>query len=233
VLDHVSANLTRFQTRLAGEDKQKLEAHLEAIRDIERRLDSGALLGCSPLELPASFDEDSNDNFPQVVDLQSKLIARAFACDQTRVATLQWSRSVGGERMTWLGITRGHHDISHDGDSNTDSLEQLTQINVWYAEQFALLLDELAAVPEGGETMLDHCLVLWVNELGRGNSHSRDKMPFVMAGSANHYFQTNRLLRYDEDSHSNLLVSLCNAMGVPTTTFGNPAYCTGPLRLLV
>ena len=81
--------------------------------------------------------------------------------------------------------------------------------------------------------MLDHTVVLWVNELGRGNSHSRTKIPFVMAGSANGYFQTNRFLRYDNDPHSNLLVSICNAMGVETNTFGNPEWVSGPLRMLV
>ena len=233
VLDYVNANLTRFEARLGGEDREKLAIHLEAVREIERRLESGALAGCSQPTLPGTFDVRNNDNFPQVVDLQSKLIARAFACDQTRVATVQWSRSVGGTRMTWLGVTRGHHDLSHDGDSNADTLEQITQINIWYAEQFAALLDELKAVPEGDGTLLDHTLVVWVNELGRGNSHSRTKIPFVLAGSANGYFRTDRFLQYDGDSHSNLLVSICNAMGVETTTFGNPAYATGPLRMLV
>jgi hypothetical protein len=106
-------------------------------------------------------------------------------------------------------------------------------VNVWYAEQFAALLDELDAVPEGDGTLLDHTVVLWGNELGRGNSHARTKIPFVMAGGANGYFRTNRFLQYDNDSHSNLLVSICNAMGMETTTFGNPAYCQGPLRMLV
>ncbi len=234
VLDYVGANLSRLQGKLGGEDRDKLGAHLEAIQDIERRLTSGSLAGCSkPPDPDPALNARSNDSFPAVVDLQTKLLVRAMACDQTRVATLQWSRSVGGTRMTWLGLDRGHHDYSHDGDSVTDTIEALTQINVWYAEQFAALLDELKAVPEGSGTMLDHSLVVWVNELGRGNSHSREKIPIVMAGSANGYFQTNRFLQYDKDPHNNLLVSICNAMGVQTSTFGNPAYATGPLARLV
>lgn len=232
VLDYVSTNLTRVQGQLGGEDRDKLGAHLQAVRDIERRLETTGFAGCTQPDAPSDLNHRDNDSYPEVVDLQSKLLARAFACDQTRIATLQWSRSVGGTRMTWLGLDRGHHDFSHDGDSAVDTIESLTRINVWYAEQFALLLDELKAVTEGDGTLLDHTVVLWGNELGRGNSHSRTKIPFVMAGSANGYFRTNRFLQYSGDSHSNLLVSICNAMGVETDTFGNPAYASGPLRLL-
>jgi len=81
--------------------------------------------------------------------------------------------------------------------------------------------------------MLDNTVVLWGNELGKGNSHSHTKVPFVLAGGAGGYWPTGRLLRYDGDPHDNLLVSICNAMGVETETFGNPAYCDGPLRGLV
>jgi hypothetical protein len=87
-------------------------------------------------------------------------------------------------------------------------------------------------VKEGNGTMLDNTLVLWGNELGRGNSHSRTQIPFVLAGKAGGALSTGRFLQYKDDPHSNLLVSLCNMMGVDTQTFGNPAYCKGPLAML-
>ena len=76
-------------------------------------------------------------------------------------------RSVGDVRFTWVdpAITRGHHDLSHDGDSDRDTVEMLTKINVWYTEQFAYLIDALKKIPEGNGTMLDNTLILWCNEL--------------------------------------------------------------------
>ena len=124
----------------------------------------------------------------------------ALACDLTRVGTIQWERSVGDVRFTWLGITRGHHAISHDPDTNTDSVELLTKINIWYAEQFAYLLDKLASIKEGTGTMLDNTLVFWCNELSRGNAHSHPDMPFVLAGRAGGALKTGRFLQFPEEA---------------------------------
>jgi hypothetical protein len=161
------------------------------------------------------------------------LLAMALACDLTRVVTLQWEAAYSDVRFTWLGADRGHHTISHDSDDNADSVEMLTKINVWYAEQFAYLLAKLDGMQEGTGTVLDNCVVFWGNELGRGNVHSHWPMPFVLAGSGGGLLQTGRFLTYPKEdpasSHSNLLVSMMNAVGVDGQTFGNPMYCTGPL----
>lgn len=219
---------------MPSEDQTKVEAHIDNLRDIELRLDvDGAGAGCSKPEAVAKYDAGANDNFPKTLKLQTDLLVRSFACDMTRVATLQWSRSVGGETHRWIGITdKDHHSLSHDGDGNADSQEKLIKINTWYAEQFAYLLEQMKLVKEGAGTMLDNTVILWGNELGKGNAHSRDKVPYVMAGRAGGYFKTGRFLKYNNDSHSNLLVSIANAMGVATNSFGNPKYCTGPLRMV-
>lgn len=233
VLDYVTARIGVWRQRLGAEDRAKLDAHLTSVREIERRLQAQVTSCVKPTAPAGSFT--GNDNYPKAVQAMSELTARAFACDLTRVVTIQWSRSVGDTRMTWLGngITRGHHDISHDGDSVAQSVEWLTQINTWYAEQVAYLLAQLKSIPEGGGSALDNTVVVWVNELGRGNSHTRSFIPFVLAGSCGKYFRTGRYVKYTSgDWHNNLLVSLANAMDVPITTFGNPAYCKGPLRLL-
>jgi hypothetical protein len=231
VLDFVSGRLTSVRARLGGEDRDKLDTHLQAVRDLEAQLAANQVASCSQPAMPGKLD-NSNDNYPNLVKLQSDLTVRALACNLTQVATIQWSRSVSSIRPTWLNISEGHHDISHKGDSDTTAIDNLTQINTWYAEQFAYLIAQLKSVKEGNGTMLDNTLVLWGNELGRGNSHSRTQIPFVLAGKAGGALSTGRFLKYKDDPHSNLLVSLCNMMGVDTQTFGNPAYCKGPLAML-
>ncbi len=77
--------------------------------------------------------------------------------------------------------------------------------------------------------MLDHTTVVWTNELGKGNSHTRNDIPFVMVGGGLG-FKTGRALKYDHVPHNRLLLSISEAMGHPVKTFGNPDYCgDGPL----
>jgi hypothetical protein len=235
VLDFVDDDLTRLNARLGSADKKKLDAHLDAIRAIEKSLDKpGAVLGgsCAVPTYGDPGDIYKNANFPAVGKAQMDLIAMAIACDLTRVASLQWDTAVSNVQFSWLGITgqnSGHHDMSHFPDDDQTTQANLTKINTWYAEQFAYLCQKLDAVPEGNGTMLDNTVILWCNELGKGNAHTRSNMHWLLAGGAGGYFKTGRFLQFNGDSHSNLLVSIANAMGIQTNSFGDPAYCTGPM----
>jgi hypothetical protein len=184
------------------------------------------------MSVPAS----ANDSFPAVGSLQMDLLTMALACDITRVASLQWSRSVSQTRFSWLNITEGHHDLSHRPDDDAGAVDKLTRINTWYAQQLAGLISRLAATPDGaGGTLFDNTLILWCNELAKGNTHGRVGAPYVLAGSAGGALRTGRYLAYDGQGlpHNNLLVSILNAMGVPDTTFGRAEWCTGPLTGLL
>jgi hypothetical protein len=237
VLDAVIANYAQLNPKLGATDRQKLDAHLSNIRDLETRVTATGTVGgtCAKPAMPTG-DYQKNASFPAVGKLQTDLLVMAMACDLTRVGTLQWEMSVGGIQFTWVDptITRGHHDMSHDDDTNADTMEKLTKINLWYAQQLNYLLNALAAVPEptatGMGTMLDNTVVVWCNELAKGNVHSHAPQPFVLAGGAGGALQTGRYLQYNKVPHNNLLVSLINMMGGNVTTFGNPAYCTGALQ---
>jgi hypothetical protein len=238
VLDAVMSSYSALSSRLGPDDKLKVDSHLANIRDLELRLTTpGATVGGScmkPMD-PGALNFMNNDTFPAIGKLQMDLMVMAFACDLTRVGTIQWENSVGDVRFTWLpgqNITRGHHDMSHDGDSVAQTIEWLTQINIWYSQQLAYFLGQLKAIPEGSGTMLDNTLVFCCNELARGNVHSHDKMPYLMLGGAGGSLKGNRFLSYSGDPHNNVLVSLSNLMGVPSTTFGDPKFCTGALAQL-
>jgi hypothetical protein len=237
VLDAVKDSYTRLNPRLGSTDRAKLDEHLTNVRDLETRLTATPMAGaaCAKPADPGTVDYKSNANFPVVAKLQMDLMVMALACDLTRVGTLQFEQSVGDIRFTWVdpAITRGHHDLSHDGDSLTDSIEQLTKINIWYTQQLAYLLDSLQRLKEAdGSSILDNTLLIWVNELARGNVHSHDKMPYLLAGGAGGALRTGRFLSYKGTPHNNLLVSCMNLMGAPGNTFGDPAFCTGPLANL-
>lgn len=235
VLDAVSESYQSLATKLGPDDKHKIDSHFTSIRDLELRLTvPGGAIGdsCVKPNDPGKLDFMNNDNFPAIAKLQIDLIVMALACDLTRVGTLQFENSVGNTRFTWLGLTRGHHDMSHDGDNVGQTIEELTKINIWYSEQLAYLLGKLKAIPEGTGTMLDNTLVFCVNELARGNAHSHDNMPYLLAGGAGGALQMGRAVKFTgSPSHNNLLVSLMNTMGVSGNTFGDPNFCSGPLTL--
>ncbi|MFO0761643.1 MAG: DUF1552 domain-containing protein [Byssovorax sp.] len=227
VLDAVDGDLDTLRKQLGKDDAHKLSAHLDAVREIEKRLAIPASCDASSIALPAG------STFPLAGQAQIDILVRALACDLTRVASLQWSASTSNVVFSWLGISDPHHSLSHTLPTDAPSQMKLMAINRWYAQMFANLLSAMKAVPEGDGTLLDHTLILWCNELGDGEIHARRDMPYVLAGRAGGALKTGRFLQYGGAAagatHNNLLVSLCNAMGVETQTFGNPAYCTGAL----
>jgi len=238
VLDAVRGDFNSLIPTLGAEDRVKLEQHHTAIRELEDRLSNSNFTpdACAVPEMAGPIDHMNPANFPLVGQLQMDQLAMSLACGLTNVASIQWDTSVGGINMTWEGITEGHHALSHEGDDNADAQDKLTRINTWYATQFAYLVNKLKSIPEGDGTLLDNTVILWTNELGKGNSHTRNDMPYVLAGSCGGYFNTGRYVFYrdsllldDGPAHNNMLLSLCAAMDVPTTTFGLPEFCDGPL----
>ncbi len=234
VLDDLQEDLKQVRSRVGAEDQQILDEHTSIVRDMEVELQEAAKdVGHAVPVLEPGVKED-NDNIPQISKLQIDLIVNSFAADFMRVATLQYTNSVGQARFRWLGIEQGQHDLSHEPNSNVDAQEKLTRINKWYCEQLAYLAKKLAETPEpGGEgSLLDNTLIIWTNELGQGNSHTLDNIPFVMVGNGLG-FQMGRSLRYPKVAHNRLLISLANGMGHKITRFGNPDLCgDGPLHNL-
>ncbi|HXG48892.1 MAG TPA: DUF1552 domain-containing protein [Methylomirabilota bacterium] len=234
ILDDVQADLKRVSTKLSKEDKALLDQHATYVRQLENELREAAR---QKLRQPAPVLEQGvsteNNDMPKVAAMQVDLLVNALVNDMARIATLQFTNSVGQARMRWLGIEEGHHSLSHDPDLNEGSQEKLTKINVWLCEQFATLARKLDAIPEpGGEgTMLDHTTLLWTNELGKGNSHSLDNIPFVLVGGGLG-FKTGRSLKFDNVPHNRLWLAIAHAFGHELKTFGNVKLSEGgPLNL--
>ena len=221
VIDVVSPQLETLQSKIGARDRYKLDAHLESLRQIERRLD-GSIVACEPTSPGNRIDHLANDNFPTIARLHIELLVHALRCDLTRIASLQLAKAENSEiRFTWVGVTTAHHALSHEDHNRTEVTDGITKIQKWHAEQLAYFLDLLDAVPEGNGTMLDNTLIVWGSENAHG-SHTWHPMPFVMAGGAGGAINTGRFLHYNEDSHCKLLVSICQAMGLSDVeTFGN------------
>ncbi|WNG35046.1 DUF1552 domain-containing protein [Archangium violaceum] len=236
MLDLVRGEMNDLSQRVGAEEKRKLEQHLEALRQTEKGLtEPVALPGCPSATAPIAMDAMANANFPAVGRAQMDLLVSALTCGMTRVASLQWSHTVAPQVFTWTGVNEAHHELSHKDDSNTYGLGEFIKCERWFAEQFAYLLDALAARPdlEGSGTMLDSTLVLWAKELGDSRLHTCRSVPFVLAGGSSSYLRFGRYLRFNGAPHQKLLTSVCHAMGVNISTFGDATKASGPLTELV
>ncbi|MGF1468285.1 MAG: DUF1552 domain-containing protein [Sandaracinaceae bacterium] len=255
VLDYARADLARLRARAPAAERVRLDAHAEALRSIERRLTGegeSAAPSCDLPRAPGPLDPASLGDQEPVLAAHAELIAQAFLCDLTRVATLQVHHAGAPHGLPWLGLAGDmHHDLAH-AQTGVASEPYLT-LQRWYSAQVAMVLDRLAATPEGDGSMLDHTLVLWGNELGHPAAHDNAMVPLVLAGGAGGRLRTGRYLRarphddvwclpgfgsgtcddghaFDEQvPHNRVLTSICHLLGLDDVDYvGDPRFADHP-----
>jgi hypothetical protein len=224
VLSTVHEDFASRRGRLSANDRARLDAHANALEELERTLVPPTAL-CERPTLPVVTEETA-------IDRQSDLLAASLGCGLTNVASFQVTIADNDNGLyPWLGINAsGHHTMSHDSSPETQST--LAGLYTWYAERFAYLLDRLANTPDvGGTSVLDNSLVIWGSELGIAWTHDISNVPFVLAGGAAERLGGGRYLRLSDGTQLNrLLVSACHAMGLnETETYGSLDRGAGPI----
>lgn len=244
VLSAVRASAERVEARLGAVERTKLESHLDALADIERRL-SGPVrrpISCDEPVPPTSDPEFAERNIPLRTELQFETLAQAFACDRTRfVSGTIGPFGVGGMTFLDMNVSDLHNDVAHqiDGDTPEAALarERMATLNRFYAEQLATFLDRLDAIPEADGSVLDNTLIVWGADFGN-DVHSGLNVPFILLGGAQRRLRMGRYIdcRRGGDPHdwqrftpnNQLLVSILNAFGVETDRFNSSEF-TGEL----
>src|SRR5205814_2072379 len=176
--DHARATAT-FLTGVqpyknGGGDKRRLEEYLESVRDIERRIQlaESQNVELPHIERPGAIPEDYLHYTKLMIDMQ----VVAWQTDMTRVASLMLGRDGSNRAYREIGISDGHHSISHhQGDQ--ERLDKLIKIDELHVSMFAYLLEKLKATPDGDGTLLDHALVLFGSSISESNIHTHDDLP--------------------------------------------------------
>ncbi|MES1172142.1 MAG: DUF1552 domain-containing protein [Bacteroidota bacterium] len=226
VLDQVTAEANSLKLKLGRTDSRKVQEYLDGVRGLEQQIDGMAtgaqcVMGTRPVK-PAGSD------FEPTVRLMCDLMVLAMQCDATRIISFMIGNAASGQTFPSLGITDGHHNISHHGN-NATKLAQLEKIGNWEMQQFGYLLTKMKAVSEGSTNMLYNSAVFLSSDVSDGNSHSHTDMPVLLAGHAGGKLPTGRHLAYAPTAKqkvSNLLVSMLSAVGVPSPVVGDSS---GPL----
>ncbi len=237
ILDAVADELTTLRGRVGGAERAKLEQHLEGLREVERRVGDVADLPAADqcTDAPASLGQVrpaalyDPANLPAILRAQTDTLVQALACGLTRVGVLQashhtseliMSRFEGSALHTpnfdMRSHQASHYGARHSGDLYTAYVAQRR----WWSEQFAYLLAQLAARPEGDGTLLDHTVVLCCSEVCDGNTHRHSDMPFVVAGGQATGLRTGRLIDTGGRLHGDLYAALAHALGTPMDRFG-------------
>lgn len=239
MLDLVGQEYEALRPRLSAEDRQKLEQHRDLIRDLEQRVAGYASVDCTAPAQPEDVLNSDPDKYNKETKQFTDLLAVAFACDLTRVATLALTQLPNAA----FGAPPGdvHQDFAHLCDPpNPDptAYQQMTNYHRHHATQILDFLQTLDSVPEGDGTMLDNTLVVWLNEMADG-THNQDVYPMVLFGGSNIPLRWGRYLRFDMNGpaptgsssynasrpsgmpQNRVLATLAQAMGVNVDVVGD------------
>jgi hypothetical protein len=224
VLDAVTAKLTRFQRTLPAADRNRLNDYLEAIREMERRLEVAQKRSAEvpslevPFGVPESFDEH--------VKLHLDLTVLAFQGDITRVASLMYARDVSLRSYPDSGITTANHPASHHGE-DPKRRENWASINQYHAKCFAYVLRKLQATPEGDSNLLDNSLIVWGSNMGNANQHSHVNVGYLLAGGASGRHKPKLNVKATGPT-ANVLLTTLHMMGIEQKSIGDS---TGTLSI--
>ncbi len=223
VLDRVNDGAKRLRQRLGATDRQRLDAHLTSISEVRQQLLALPPVYTSACTKPADVMQKNQDTGGQeplepVSRAMSELLALAFACDLTRVASYQFSGSVGYSSFPMIGVPDNQHAMSHE-PGRADDIQKTVKFVV---KNFAYLLERLKATPEGTGNVLDNSAVLMSTDITEGWTHACTDFPILVAGRGGgilkypgiHYRSTNGR------NTSDVLLSVMQAAGTGVTSVG-------------
>ncbi len=220
ILDAVTGEMADLQKKLGGRDRVIIGEYLDAVREVERRIqkaeertDGPAEHLTAPMGIPGAYDEHAR--------LMYDLWLLAFQSDLTRVVSFQVGREQSAQTYPWIGVPEADHEMSHDGN-NPEKIAKRTKINAYHAHLFAYFLERMSATQDGEGSLLDHTMLLYGSGMGDGNVHSPHNLPLVVAGSGAGQIKGGRHMKYEMDTPMmNLGLSLLDKLGVELSSLGD------------
>jgi hypothetical protein len=220
IIDSVTEEVSRLQGTLGQGDRVKLVEYLDAVRDVERRIQKAEAQSSlelpivdHPAGIPATFDEH--------VKLMCDLQVLAYQSDLTRVVTLMLGREFSGVTYPQIGVPDAHHPITHH-QQEPEKIAKVAKINAYHVTQFSYLLDRLQSTPDGDGSLLDHVLLLYGTGMGECNAHDPRNIPVLLAGGGSGQLKGGRHLRYAKETPlANLHLTLLDKLGVHLDRMGD------------
>ena len=228
MLDFVGDQIADLERALGRSDRTRLDQYLSSVRDVERRLQMAEAQNArelpvvdQPMGIPSTYAEHAT--------LMMDLLALAYQTDLTRVSSFMLAREISGRAYPEIGVPDSHHPLSHHMNEPA-KLERLSKINAFHVQQFAHLVETLAAIPEGDGTLLDSSLLVYGTAISDSNTHFHDDLPIALVGGTMAGLRAGRHVRYAEGTPlANLWVTTLAMLGVTVDSFGDS---NGAIELL-
>ena len=213
VLDFVLEDARGMQRRLNAGDRDKLDQYLTGIREIETRIQQAERFGAAKdpgIATPPGIPTD----YGQHLQLMYDLLVLAFQTDSTRVATLLLAHDGSNRSFADIGIPAGHHDLSHHFNSE-EKIKKVAEIDLWYAQQFAMFIEKLASTKDvDGQSLLHNSMIVYGGGNSDANRHTHTNLPLVLAGGGGGTLTTGRYVKHGSKPATNLFLSLADRMGL-------------------
>jgi hypothetical protein len=208
MLDRVTDDITSLQNRLGSDDRTKLQQYLDAVSEVETRVNGLGGGFCAPGDAPPP-----DLSFTAHVAAMTDLMVLSLSCDLTRIVTFMLGPAASNQTFDFLGVPGAHHEISHH-QYDQSRLDDLQLVARWEVEQFATLVARLRDTPEVDGTLLDGTLAYFSSEIDDGNSHNHENLPVILAGGGHGAHTPGRHIHHPDRPMADLLLSLAQAFGV-------------------
>ena len=220
ILDLVQADTKKLVTSLGANDRRKMDEYLNAIREIEQRIESAEKdnRAITPaLDKPAGIPV----TFTEYAGLMCDLQLVAFQTDLTRISTLMFGREGSMRVYPEIGITDPHHPLTHHRNT-PEWIEKVARINTFHVELFASYLKKLKATKDGDGSLLDHSMIVYGAGISDGNKHNHEDLPILLAGRGDGSLKPGRHIAFSPGQPmTNLYLMLLDRMGVQPEKIGD------------
>ena len=218
ILDKVTEQVGRLRGKLGGADRNKIDQYLEAVRDVERRMQLAEAQAAdrNPTELPAMGGPTGVPAvFSDYYKLMADLMVLAWQTDMTRVCTFQIGHEMSGRAYPEVGFGDAHHSVTHhQGDAK--KREKTATINAFHTKMLAYYLDKLRSTSDGDGSLLDHSMILYGGALSDGNLHLYSDLPLLLVAGGVSGIKGGRHVRYpNRTPMTNLLLTMLDKANVP------------------
>jgi hypothetical protein len=228
MLDLVLGGARDLRRRLSSQDQHKLDEYLDSVRSLERRIaaiehrQKEAALEAAGVRTAKRHASDSppieikipeGDKRSDYMKIMCDLTVLAFQTDTTRVSTYIGS-TPNGVSYPELGFTDDHHSVTHH-NNQAEKSDKVAKIAAFNVAQFAYMVEKMHNLREGEGTLLDNCILMWGSGLEDGNKHTRENLPFILAGRGGGALKTGRFLTGVSGNQGDLLGTLLHCAGVP------------------
>ena len=228
ILDFVNERVAQLRRGLGPTDHVKLDQYLDAIRDVERRIQLVEEQGSRErpiFERPVGVPAVVSDHVKLMFDLQ----VLAYQSDLTRVSTFMLGHEMSQQAYPEVGFGDQYHALTHH-QGDPVKIAKVIRINTFHMTLFSYFLEKLRSTPDGDGSLLDHSMILYASPLSDGNLHMYKNLPVVLAGGASGQIKSAGHVEFPKETPiTNLYLTLLDKLGIHVESLGDS---TGTVELL-